>query len=522
MVFVVAVLVLLAGTAAVVVRVHGSDAKPTRPAATERPSAGGVVRLLSDRTYPSLDPALLVTPRERDVGRLLYRTLMTYGSDGRALVPDLATAPGAPSQGGRIWTYALRPGSRYEDGAAVTATDVVRGIRRSRARGSVPLGLLADARAVGPTTVVLVFSKPFADADSLVALTATAPVPATGPRASGPYEVARLKPGVSFRLVRNPAWDASTDPAVRAAPDEVVAELGLDGASIDRRLIASVGDDASAVTDKPVLDVLASVPGDRVVHGPDGSVLFTAMDIRRGPFADIKVRQALEVGYPLAATRAAAGGATISTAATDLLPPSFPGHQALDSYGQKDRDFAGDPVRARRLLTDAGYPDGVAITTLVPRTDTATAVAAALATGLRKAGFRLTVTTVEEDDYYAAVGVPGRQPDLVSYAWSADWPTPSAVIPPLFTCAALTSVGNHNVAEHCDRGFDQQVDAANAEPDADAREAMWAALDQRLVEEAIVVPRSFGVSTSIIGSAVGHARSTLAFGGAVDLANVTV
>jgi peptide/nickel transport system substrate-binding protein len=327
---------------------------------------------------------------------------------------------------------------------------------------------------------------------------------------------------VSFRLVRNPAWEASADPAVRAAPDEVVAELGLDGASIDRRLMASAGDDASAVTDKPALDVSASVPDHRLVQGPDGSVLFTAMDIRRGPFADIKVRQALEVGYPLAATRAAAGGSAISTAATDLLPPNFPGHQDLDSYGQQDRDFAGDPGRARRLLTDAGYPDGVSVTTVVPRTDTARSVAAVLTAGLAKAGFRLTVTTVDEDDYYDAVGVPARQPDLVSYAWSADWPTPSAIIPPLFTCAALAPAANHNVAGHCDHGFDQQVDAANAEPDADTREARWAALDRRLVEEAIVVPRSFGVSTSIIGSAVRHAQSALAFGGAVDLANLTL
>jgi peptide/nickel transport system substrate-binding protein len=517
----VALAAVLVGAVVLVVRASDAGSKPKRQVARHQPT-GGTLRLLSDADYTSLDPALLVTPRQRDVGRLVYRTLMTYGDDGRSRVPDLATAAGVPTERGRVWTYQLRPDTRYEDGSAITAADVVRGIRRSRARGSVPLGLLADARAAGPTTVVLVFTKPFADADALVALTSTAPVPAKGPLASGPYEVASLKPGVSFRLVRNPAWDASTDAAVRAGPDEVDAELRLDGASIDRRLAASAGADALAVTDKPVLDIVPAVPDDRIVHGPDGSVLFTAMDIRRGPFADIKVRQALEVGYPLAATRAAAGGAAVAADATDLLPPSFPGHQDLDSYGQEGGHFTGDPERARQLLAEAGYADGVTITTLVPRTRTAAAVATALTAGLAKAGFRLRVTTVDAADYYDAVGAPSRQPDLISFAWSADWPTPSAIIPPLFTCAALTASANHNVADHCDHGFDQQVDIANAEPDADVRDEMWAALDRRLVEEAIVVPRSFGVSTSIIGARVLHARSALAFGGAVDLVNLTL
>lgn len=517
----VAAALLLAGGATAVVRA-GDGGGTAHPAPVPSQPAGGVLRLLSASSYPSLDPALLVTPQERDVGRLVYRTLMTYGTDGRTLVPDLAAAPGVASRGGRVWTYHLRPGCRYEDGATVTATDVVRGIRRSQARGSSSLSLLADVRAAGSATVVLVFAKPFVDADSLVTLTGTAPVPAQGPRASGPYEVAGLKPGVSFRLVRNPDWDASTDLAVTAGPDEIVAELGLDGAVIDRRLAASAGTDADAVTDKPVAEVPSSLPDSRVVRGPDGSVLFTAMNLRRGPFTDLKVRQALEVAYPLAATRAASGGDAVGAPATDLLPPRFPGHQDLDSYGQKAKDEAGDPVLAKQLLEEAGYPGGVAVTTAVPRTASAQQVASVLTAALAKAGFRLLVRVVDAADYYAVVGVPATQPDLVSYAWYPDWPTASAVLPPLFTCAALTPTGNHNVAGHCDRGFDQQVDAANAEPDSDAREAMWSALDRRLVEEAVVVPRSFGVSSAIVGSRVRHARSALAFGGAVDLANVTL
>jgi peptide/nickel transport system substrate-binding protein len=160
----------------------------------------------------------------------------------------------------------------------------------------------------------------------------------------------------------------------------------------------------------------------------------------------------------------------------------------------------------------------VTVTAAVPRS--AAAVGEALRTGLAPAGFRVLVTAVPDAAYYATVGVAARQADLVLYAWSPDWLTGSAVIPPLFTCAALTATANHNVAQHCDPGFDRQVDIALGTLDDDDREAMWRALDRRLVEEALVVPRSFGVATALVGPAVRDAEPAVCFGGMVDLLRV--
>ena len=494
------VVVLLVVGGVLGVRASGGRPHPGKPRA---PQGGGVLRLLSAGRFPSLDPAALVSPRQRDVGRLLYRTLMTYGADGRSVVPDLAAAPGEPTQGGRVWTYHLSS-ARYEDGTAIVAGDVVRGIRRSLAQAGLPAGWLASVAAPDADMVVLRFARPFADADWFVALTGAAPVPARGVVASGPYRVADLSPD-AFTLVR---WQPDA-----AAPQQVVAELGLDGATIDRRILTGSGDDAFAVTDKAQLDV---VPPDdhRLVGGPDGSLLFTAMNLRRGPFADIKVRQALQVAFPVAQVRAEASTAL----ATDLLPPSFPGHHDIDAYGGKARDFKGDPGRARRLLREAGHTAPVAVSAAVPAS--AASMAAVLTSALDQGGFLVRMSVIPDARYYEAVAVPARQPDLVAYAWSPDWLTASAVIPPLFTCAALTSTGNHNVANHCDRGFDQQVALALAELRPKEREAMWRALDERLVDEAVVVPRAFGTSTALVGTRVRGARAALCYGGAVDLARL--
>ena len=65
---------------------------------------------------------------------------------------------------------------------------------------------------------------------------------------------------MSLRLVRNEAYVAHD--VVQAQPDEIDAELGLEGATIDRRLLSSAGTDAFAVTDKHLLEPTTRMPAD--------------------------------------------------------------------------------------------------------------------------------------------------------------------------------------------------------------------------------------------------------------------
>src|SRR3954470_12674456 len=89
---------------------------------------GGTLRLLVTDAPVSLDPGDIGFAYGADLARLYTRSLGTYapapGPAGLRLTPGLAEGLGRVSDGGRTWTYRLRPGLTYENGAPVRARDV--------------------------------------------------------------------------------------------------------------------------------------------------------------------------------------------------------------------------------------------------------------------------------------------------------------------------------------------------------------------------------------------------------------
>ena len=82
----------------------------------------------------SLDPARSYPPGVWNVMRLYTRQLVTYapkpGADGHPGGARPRHRAGPTTDGGRTWTYTLRPGVRWEDGSALTSADVKYGIER--------------------------------------------------------------------------------------------------------------------------------------------------------------------------------------------------------------------------------------------------------------------------------------------------------------------------------------------------------------------------------------------------------
>src|SRR5450755_2521599 len=76
----------------------------------------------------SFDPGNTYYAAVWDFARLYSQALTTYkncpGACGRQLVPALATSLGVVGDNGLTWTYHLRSGVKFQDGAPVTSQDV--------------------------------------------------------------------------------------------------------------------------------------------------------------------------------------------------------------------------------------------------------------------------------------------------------------------------------------------------------------------------------------------------------------
>ena len=94
---------------------------------------GGTLRLVSLEPPSSLDPAAAYDVISWRVLHLLGDGLVAFepiGGTNATLVPDLATSIPTPTDGGRTYTFELRPGIRYSNGEVVAPGDFRRAIER--------------------------------------------------------------------------------------------------------------------------------------------------------------------------------------------------------------------------------------------------------------------------------------------------------------------------------------------------------------------------------------------------------
>jgi len=453
---------------------------------------GGTLRLVSG-TVDSLDPARSYSPGGWNVMRLYTRQLVAYapkpGAEGSRVVPDLAIAPGRTTDGGRTWTYTLRPGIRWEDGSPLTSTDVKYGIERLFASHVITGGptwavQLLDDRASpydgpykdrakrglksiltpNPRTVVFKLVKPFADWDDVLALPAASPVrpqadtaAAYGrkPLSLGPYRVAGVAKDGTVTFERNSRWSRKLDPVRTALPDRVLLTPNVLPAERDRRVLAGQADadvTGSGLQPEAAARVLADPAlAGRVDDPVTGTVRFVAMPASVPPFADVHCRRAVQYALDKAAVKDALGGTYAASLATTLWPRGLPGYPATAPYPAGEGNH-GDLPAARTELARCNRPGGFPATLATVNDGRGKVAADAVARALGRVGIRVTVKDYPRATFLSAVaGSPKALRDgelgLVVAEWAADFPSPYAFLVPLADGRSIRSAANPNVAE---------------------------------------------------------------------------
>ncbi|MFC9849384.1 ABC transporter substrate-binding protein [Streptomyces sp. NPDC060223] len=501
----------------------GGDAKPQK---------GGTLTVLNSNPQDDFDPARLYTSGGGNVPSLVFRTLTTRnredGAAGAQVVPDLATDTGRPSENATVWTYTLKKGLKYEDGTAITSADIKYGIERSFAAelsGGAPYlrdWLIGGADYQGPykdkkgldsietpddLTIVFHLNKPEGEFPYLATQTQFAPVPQakdTGtkyeehPVSSGPYKVvSNENDGEHLVLERNTYWSASTDAERKAYPDKIDVQSGIDSSVINQRLSSSQGADAAAVTTDTNLGPaeLAKVTGDkelaaRVGTGHFGYTNYIAFNPKVKPFDDPKVREAISYAIDRTSVINAAGGSSLAEPATTYLPDqkSF-GYTPYDHF---PAGASGNPDKAKELLKEAGYENGLTVTLTHSNAqdfETSPEIATAIQDALKKAGITVKLDGLEDNDYSDKIHDVKTEPGFFLAHWGADWPSGGPFLAPIFDGRQIVQDGaNFNTGFLNDKSVNDEIDAINKLTDLDEAAKRWGALDKKIGEQALTVP----------------------------------
>jgi peptide/nickel transport system substrate-binding protein len=495
---------------------------------------GGTLTFANSGDWDSLDPADTYYAYSWNFVRLYGRSLVMFasapGAAGAKLVPDLATSLGKPSADAKTWTYTLKPGIKFEDGTPITSKDVKYAVERSLDKTTFPngptyfndfldlqgytspyadksadkLGLKA-IETPDDSTIVFHLIKPFSGFDYFAQLPATIPVPQakdTGTKykehvvSSGPYMFKENNLGKNFTMVRNPNWDASTDPNRKALPNEIDVALNVNADDIDNRLLSGDLDvDISGSGVQPAAQ--GRILGDPTVKANADSALvariwYTNINGDVAPLNNIDCRKAIEYAADKTGYQAAYGGPTGGDIATNLMPPVIPGAKAFDDYATPGNK--GDVTKAKAALAACGQPNGFS-TNISYRTERPKekAVAESLQQSLAKVGIKLTLKPYPADDYYKLyAGKPDyakkNNLGLMIAGWGADWPDGFGFLSQIVDSRVIRAAGGNTNLSVKDPLVDKGIDAALAETDTTAREADWANVDKQVMSSAFILP----------------------------------
>ena len=454
-----------------------------------------------------VDPHLLFFGPNMAVARHIYDSLVGRDAEAR-WTPSLAVSWRALDE--RTWEFALRRGVTFHDGTPFTAADVVATFARVPAIPNNPASYIPNLRTIARTEVIDPWTirihtdrpnptLPGQLTNIFVVKADLAQTPAEGASSriavgTGPYRLTSFRYGEGMSLERNEAYwgdkPAYARVQVRVISNDAAREAALLAGDVD--LMENVPpDDVERLRANPAISVFAR-PADRVVFllpntGADTLKLLqdrAGQPLPTNPMRDLRVRQAVSAAIDRRALvdRVLSGQGVPSL---QVVPQGFLGWTSALAVP------AGDPPAAKRLLAEAGFPDGFRLTVACSndRYIYDGRICQTLAQMLTRGGFAASVETQPGSQFMSRTRVGKNDVPLMMYAISLSSLRDVAYILGLVAHSTdeAGGFGDGNRGGFADPALDRIIEAAIVRSDP-GREAALQAAQQEVVARLGIIP----------------------------------
>ena len=425
----------------------------------------------------------------------VYEGLVWRDKDFK-LVPWLATGWTQPDA--NTWRFKLRPNVKFHDGSTFTADDVVFSVQRAQhplSQLKISVQGVERARKVDDLTVDFVMREPnpvllnhlfglrimnrawavknkaetpqnYKDAEDTYS--------SRNANGTGPFMVKDRQPDVRTVLVAHPDWWNKASPERGNVTGVTLRPIK----SSPTRIAALISNEIQFVNDPQPQDVprMRSSAGVKVAEGQEARVQFLAFDTQRdellyssvkgkNPWKDLRVRQA--VAYAIDAEAIRTKVMRNMAVLTGTIITS--GDQGYLKDADKRLPF--NPERAKKLLAEAGYPDGFSVTLDCGDNKPAPDICQAVAPMLARVGIKATPNVMPTGNLFPKL----QKFDTSFYLLS--WTTPTSDA--LYTLQSLlrtplpnATSGDNNYGRYSNKALDELIDRFKVENDLKKRDGI--------------------------------------------------
>ena len=404
------------------------------------PAQAATFKWANNGDVRAMDPYTLNETVQNSLLSNIYEPLVRRTKDLGA-EPALATSWEQTSP--TVWRFHLRPGVKWEDGSAFTANDVVFSFKRIASKNSQLSDVVSAVKEVrrvddmtvdietkGPDPILIseltnaaMMSQAWCEKNNAVepAIVGTTENYALrNAMGTGPFHLVLREPDRRTVMEKNPGWWDKPEGNVDRFEFTVIG-------SDPTRVAALLSGEMDMIYSVPTQDMdrISKTPGLKLIQGPELRTIYLGLDQinnellksnvkGKNPLKDRRVREA----FALAIDEEAIAKVVMRGQARptwELWGPGNNGFNAKLNVRPKT-----DPVRAKALLAEAGYPNGFGITLDCPndRYVNDEAICTAISAMMAKVGVKVEVYARTKVKFFAEVGYPRYETSFYMLGWT--------------------------------------------------------------------------------------------------------